>query len=338
MILNLIADAVKAGARRAKACEVLGLAVRTVERWAHSGTDGRHGPKSTPSSALTEEERTRVLATATSTEFRGVSPKQIVPTLADRGQYIASESSFYRVMKAESMDKHRRRERPGVKRPNEHEATGPWQLFSWDITYMNSPVRGMYYFLYLFMDVWSRKIVGWEVHDVESSELSSALVEKIEGDAPNGINLDGVVIHSDNGAPMKGATMLATLERLGIVKSFSRPRVSDDNPYSESLFRTLKYVPEYPQRFSSIEHAREWVAAFVAWYNEEHLHSAIGYVTPESRHTGNDDAILANRRAVYSAARLRHPARWSGSIRKWDKPKSVVLNPGHGKTKRGTAA
>ena len=223
MILNLIAEAVKAGARRAKACEVLGLAVRTVERWAHSGEDERRGPKSKPSSALTEDERTKVLETATSPEFRGVSPKQIVPTLADRGEYIASESSFYRVMEAESMDKHRRRERPGVKRPNEHEATGPWQLLSWDITYMNSPIRGMYYFLYLFMDVWSRKIVGWEVHNVESSELSSALVEKIERDAPAGISLEGAVIHADNGAPMKGATMLATLERLGVVKSGSGP-------------------------------------------------------------------------------------------------------------------
>lgn len=338
MILEQISAAVEAGARRAKACEVLGLSVRTVERWAHSGADARHGPKSTASSALTEAERTQVLETATSVEFRGVSPKQIVPTLADRGEYIASESSFYRLLKATSMDTHRRRERPRVARPHEHEATGPWQLISWDITYMNSPVRGMYYFLYVFMDVWSRKIVGWEVHDVESSELSSALVEKIERDSPNGINLAGVVIHSDNGGPMKGATMLATLERLGVVKSFSRPRVSDDNPYSESLFRTLKYVPEYPQRFSSIDHARDWVAAFVSWYNAEHLHSGIGYVTPESRHTGNDAAILANRRAVYSAARLRHPARWSGSIRKWDKPESVVLNPGHGKAQQAAAA
>ena len=138
-----------------------------------------------------------------------------------------------------------------------------------------------FFYLYLVEDVWSRKILGWDVHDVECSDLAAALVDRIRAEARPDIDLVGWVLHSDNGGPMKGATMLATLQRLGVVPSFSRPSVSDDNPYIESLFRTLKYCPEYPSSgFASVGHARLWVARFVAWYNDEHQHSGIGFVTP----------------------------------------------------------
>ncbi|HSJ18334.1 MAG TPA: DDE-type integrase/transposase/recombinase, partial [Solirubrobacterales bacterium] len=243
MIRQLIDEAVAAGARRKAACEILGLTARTVERWADHDDDRRCGPNTVPANKLSELERRKLITVATSPEFRDQSPKQIVPRLADRGEYLASESTFYRVLHAEDMQHHRARSRPPVARPHEHTANAPWQVASWDITYLRSLVRGQFFYLYLVEDVWSRKILGWEVHAEESAELAAALVERIRGDAGD-IDLRGWVLHSDNGAPMKGATMLATLQRLGVVPSFSRPSVSDDNPFSEALFRTLKYCPQ----------------------------------------------------------------------------------------------
>ncbi len=316
-----------AGARRKAACELLGLTARTLERWADHDDDRRHGPNIVPANKLSETERRKLIAVATSPEFRDQSPKQIVPQLADRGEYLASESTFYRVLHDEDMQHHRARSRPAVSRPHEHTASAPWQVASWDITYLPSLVRGQFFYLYLVEDVWSRKILGWEVHEEEASELAAALVERIRVDAGD-IDLRGWVLHSDNGGPMKGATMLATLQRLGVVPSFSRPGVSDDNPFSEALFRTLKYCPQYPSAgFASVEDARAWVAQFVDWYNNQHLHSSIGYVTPAARHAGHDVAILAARRALYQRARRRRPERWAGAEREWDRPLTVTLNP-----------
>jgi transposase InsO family protein len=329
MIATYIDEAVMAGAGRTRACEVVGLPARTLQRWAHKSDDGRHGPKHTPANKLSGMERQQVVAVATSPEFRDQSPKQIVPTLADRGEYVASESTFYRVLHEHGLQQHRGRARPPTPRPRGHAANGPWQLGAWDITYLRSHVRGQFFYLYLVEDVWSRKILGWDVHDVESTDFAADLVERIRDEAGPLVDLRGWVLHSDNGSPMKGATMLATMHRLGIVPSFSRPRVSDDNAYVESLFRTLKYCPAYPSKgFANVEAARTWVALFVTWYNEQHHHSAIGFVTPAQRHAGDDVAILAQRREIYECARRRHPARWSGQPRKWTRPEIVTLIPG----------
>ena len=328
MIRTLIDEAVAAGARRWRACEVLGLSVRTVERWGDSDDDGRHGPNQTPANKLSDLERRKVIAVATSAEFRDLSPSQIVPRLATRGEYVASESTFYRVLRAEDMQHHRSRARPPTTRPHEHVADAPWRVASWDITYLRSQLRGQFFYLYLVEDVWSRKILGWEVYDVESSDLAAALVERIRVEAGPDVDLVGWVLHSDNGGPMKGATMLATLQRLGVVPSFSRPSVSDDNPFIESLFRTMKYCPEYPTSgFVSVEQARLWVIRFVTWYNFEHQHSGIGFVTPAERHAGDDVAILAARRTTYERARCRHPERWARHTRPWRRPATVTLNP-----------
>jgi putative transposase len=329
MIRALVNEAVSAGARRWKACELLGLSVRALERWEDRGEDGRHGPKTSPANRLSDAERRRIVGVATSPEFRDKSPKQIVPQLADRGVYLASESTFYRVLRAEELQHRRGRARPPSYRPREHVAHGPWQLASWDITYLRSHVRGQFFYLYLVEDVWSRKILGWTVDEVECATLAANLVGRIHGEATaDGVDLAGWVLHADNGGPMKGATMLATLHRLGVVPSFSRPRVSDDNPFAESLFKTLKYCPAYPSDgFATIDVARVWVATFVAWYNAEHLHSGIGYVTPASRHAGCDEAILAARRATYARARRRHPERWARGERTWARPLTVILNP-----------
>lgn len=324
----LVEEAVAHGARFSRACEVLGLTARTLQRWVTSDGDGRHGPNRAPANKLSDPERRKVIAIATSPEFRDSSPKQIVPLLADRGVYVASESTMYRVLHDADLQHRRGRARPPAPRPREHRADGPWQVASWDITYLPSRVRGQFFYLYLVEDVWSRKILGWAVHDVESADHAAALVERIRDEAGPGIDLTGWILHSDNGSAMKGATMLATLQRLGVVPSFSRPSVSDDNPYVESLFRTAKYCPHFPlRRFDSVDDARAWVAGFVGWYNNEHQHSRIGFVAPSDRHAGRDVAILAARRATYTRARERHPERWARHTRPWARPAIVTLNP-----------
>ena len=267
-----------------------------------------------------------MVAIAARPEFCNASPHQIVPRLADRGEYLASESSFYRVLKTEQLLAHRGRATPAHRaRPRAYEVTAPRTLFSWDIPYVPSSIRGLYYYLYLFLDVFSRKAVGAEVHAEESMEHSSRLLDGICRE--EGIEKHQVSVPADNGGAMKGATMLATMQRLGIVPSFSRPSVSTDNPFSESLFRTLKYCPVYPTKpFASLDAAREWVATFVQWYNHEHLHSGIRFTTPASRHAGTDTAILHNRDRVYHAAQRTHPSRWSGTTRNWMKIERVTLN------------
>jgi putative transposase len=335
VIAKLIDDAAQAGARLERSCETMGITARTLQRWRSQGEqsmDRRFGPKTSPRNKLSAAERKKVLEAANWPEHRDLSPKQIVPRLADEGVYIASESTFYRILHEENALHHREPSRPrSVSRPREHVATGPCEVFSWDITYLRSAVRGAFHYLYLVEDVWSRKIVGWAVHDEESMDLASELINKTA--MRLGRDPRGIVLHSDNGSPMKGSTMLATLQHLGIVPSFSRPSVSDDNPYSEALFRTLKYRPEYPRgAFKSIEAARKWVKDFVAWYNTEHLHSAISFVTPDDRHTGKDQAALAKRKRVYEAARERNPQRWSGKTRNWERIEVVKLNPEKEKT------
>lgn len=328
MILGLLDEAQRSGARLGPACETLGISKRTVERWRGQdvGDDRREGPKSPPPNKLTKQERQKIVSAMNSPEHRDLSPNQIVPLLADKGRYLGSESSFYRILREEDLLHHREPSRPAVHtRPSEKVATGPSQVWSWDITYLASPIRGAFFYLYLVMDIWSRKIMGWEVHTTENMELSSAMIRRLCKE--NDVDPDQLNLHADNGGPMKGATMLATLEKLGVAASFSRPRVSDDNPYSESLFRTLKYRPEYPKRpFESIEAAIAWVAGFVRWYNEEHLHSEISFVTPGDRHAGRDISILKNRDEVYEQARQKNPSRWSGKTRNWTAPTKVVLN------------
>ena len=330
MILADVKEAVVAGARIARACEVVGINERTYQRWQKEpdgGEDRRKGPKHGPANRLTEEERATVVDTLNSPEFRKQSPKQVVPILAERGEYIASESSMYRILGDEGLNAHRAASRPPRHtKPREFVAHGPGQVLTWDITYLRSPVRGAFFYLYLVVDTWSRKILGWAVHDAESSTYASVLLRAVIKE--NGLSPETLVVHMDNGSPMKGATLRATLEALGVQASYSRPHVSNDNPYSEALFRTLKYRPEYPTKpFQSLEAAQKWVAGFVAWYNTEHRHSAIGYVTPDQRYSGSADAIFARRRQVYEAARRRNPERWTGDIRRWEAPDVVYLNP-----------
>lgn len=333
MAIELIREAVRAGAREASACEILGITTRTLRRWRATDelTDRRAAAARTRNypQALSAAQREEIIEVCNRAEYQSLPPSQIVPRLADRGQYLASEATFYRVLRQYGQVNRRGRTQPPrvVPKPRAWVAQGPNQVWSWDITFLPALVRGQFYRLYLITDIYSRMIVGWEIHHDELARHAADLIAR--SCLRHGVARDTLVLHSDNGSPMKGATMLATLQRLGVVPSFSRPSVSDDNPYSESLFRTLKYTPAYPNKpFADIDAARAWVLRFVTWYNTEHRHSGIQFVTPAQRQYGLDRETLAQRHAVYEAAKHALPQRWKGrNTRDWSHEEEVWLNP-----------
>lgn len=330
----LIEQAIKDGARQLRCCQVIGLSARSLQRWrlmvVQQGlcVDQRTLREQSPSNRLSDAERQVILDTANSVQFAHLPPSQIVPILADKGIYIGSEATVYRVLKASAQLHHRGLSKPAgsVKRPRALQASQPGQLLSWDITYLPTLVRGLFFYLYLVIDLYSRKVVGWQVYENESADKAAQLVKDIclrEGIEPNQATL-----HADNGSPMRASTMLMMLQTLGVMPSFSRPGVSDDNPFSEALFKTLKYHSMYPKKpFEDLLQARVWVGQFVKWYNEQHRHSSIQFVTPNERHELRDIDILNKRHDVYQHARSQHPERWSGNTRNWTHQKTVYLNP-----------
>ena len=323
------------GARLKSACEIAGIDLRTLQRWqAADGIksgDGRpQAVRPVPGHALSEAERAHLLAVANEPRFAAVPPARIVPMLADEGVYLASESTFSRVMKAQGQTAHRGRAKApkAVRPPTTHIATAPRQVWCWDMTYLPAQIMGRWFYLYLILDLYSRKIVGWEVHDADHADHAAHLVRRAalaEDIAAMGTK---PVLHGDNGSTLKATTVLAMLNWLGVKPSYSRPRVSDDNAYAESLFRTAKYRPEFPAKgFADLDQARLWAADFVRWYNFDHRHSGIRYVSPAQRHAGEDLAILAARHDLYLRARELNPARWSGDTRNWTPIGAVTLNP-----------
>lgn len=330
----MLNTAINSGARKALACKTLGVSVRTIQRWYHHRSDqliedGRpNAVRPEPQNKLSLEERELILSTCNDTEFANYPPGYIVPTLADSGRYIGSESTFYRVLKSAGQLNCRTRAKLGGKRskPAPQLTTKPNELWSWDISYLPTQTRGQHYYLYLIVDIFSRKIVGADVYEQELGELAADFLQRTTW-REKCVNT-GTVLHSDNGAPMRSFTMQAKMRDLGVASSYSRPRVSNDNPYSKSLFRTTKYHHSWPKDgFKSIEEARCWVGNFVSWYNEVHKHSAIKYVTPTERHNGLDKQILENRKATYLKAKSENPARWQNNIRNWDFINEVTLNP-----------
>jgi putative transposase len=241
-----------------------------------------------------------------------------VATLADEGTYLCSESTMYRLLRKNNLLTHRQKS----KKPTSYSktpliATGPNKIWSWDITYLKAEGRGRFYFLYLIVDIFSRKIMGWEVHSRECSVLASDLLESLI--IKEGVEKGNLTIHSDNGMPMRSSPLINTLYALGVSQSFTRPKVKNDNAYSESLFRTLKYCPEYPDKsFKSLPEARLWVNDFVHWYNHIHKHSQIGFVTPNEKHLGLSKDILERRRQVYLQAAERNPTRFTKGIKKFE--------------------
>lgn len=329
-VILLINEAHVAGARKHKACEILGLSIRTVERWQRPEgmMDKRTVSLRIPGNKFSDEERDRVLTTVNGSVYRDLPACKIVPMLADLGAYIGSESTIYRILRQENQLSHRQASRPAKhQRPQAYEAHQANQVWSWDITYLPTLVQGLFFYLYLIMDIYSRKIVGWCVQEAESSEHAAQLIKQACLDEQ--VVEAQLVLHSDNGSPMKGITMIAMLEKLGVIPSFSRPSVSDDNPYSESLFKTLKYHPSFPRlaKFATLVEARQWCEKFTQWYNTVHLHSALKFVTPQQRHTGEDILLRQQRHAVYLEAQKCHPERWARDTRNWAIETVVSLNP-----------
>lgn len=330
-----IEQAHRDGARLRLACEIAGINVRTLQRWkAGEGLlcgDGRpQAVRPLPAHALSQAERQQLVQVANEPRFADMPPARIVPMLADEGVYLASESTFARVLRERGQNVHRGAARaPQASRPpTTHVAHGPGQVWCWDMTFLPAIVAGRWFYLYLILDLYSRKIVGFEVHDSDDAEHAAHLVKRTA--LAEGIHAMPAkpVLHGDNGATLKATTVLAMLQWLGVKPSYSRPRVSDDNAFAESLFRTAKYRPEFPVAgFADLDSARQWAAAFVHWYNHDHRHSGIRYVSPAQRHAGDDHAILQQRHALYCQARQRNPRRWSGNTRNWTPIGAVTLNP-----------
>jgi putative transposase len=291
------------------ACAALAISRATHYRRDREPMLGPPAPRPAPPRALSEIEHATVLDLLNGERFVDASPAQTYATLLDEGRYLASERTMYRILAAAGEVRERRNQRvhPAYAKP-ELLATGPNQLWSWDITKLRGPVKWTYFQLYVILDVYSRYVTGWMV----ATRESAILAERLIGDsaAKQGIKADSLTIHADRGTSMTSKPVALLLADLGIVKSHSRPHVSNDNPYSEAGFKTLKYRPDFPERFGSIEDARAFCQGFFAWYNNDHRHSGIALFTPADVHYGRSDQMLVARAGVLAGAYAVHPERF----------------------------
>lgn len=331
--LDLINEAVSQGVRLVKACEYLGIAVSTYLKWskAPEAEDGRITAEHTRNSrALSEEERQAVIERYCQPDMSDLSIRQAFHKLLDMGEYFASESTVYRIFREQDINVRRDGTRKPIKRhkPTSFEATGPNQVWAWDITYLKDAVhQGRFYYVFAIVDIYSRYVVHAAVYESECAENAVKFLEAAI--QKHHIKPRALVLHSDNGAAMKAALTLALLAKYEVEPSRSRPRVSNDNAYSESLFKTMKYRGYMGKRqYHSLEEARTKLDEFVTMYNKEWVHSGINNVTPESRFNGIDGLIQDRRQLVLLRARERNPDRWiSGTVRQFKMAGSQFLNP-----------
>jgi transposase InsO family protein len=284
-------------------------------------------PRSRPAHALSDEERAQVRDTLNSPRFMDKAPRQVYAALLDESVYLCHWRTMYRVLAAHEEVRERRnvRRHPVYQKP-ELLATAPNQVWSWDITLLLGADKWIHYPLYTVLDIYSRYVVGWLIAEIESAELARQLIA--ETAAKQGIEPDQLTLHADNGAPMKSKSLTQLLIDLGIIKSHSRPYTSDDNPFSEAQFKTMKYHPNYPERFASSEAARQWGRQFFPWYNNEHYHSGLNLLTPASVHYGAAPVIQQQRQTVMTAAYQAHPDRFvRGQPRVKGAPAAVYINP-----------
>jgi len=326
LAVELIQEANTNGARIWKACEALEISVSTFERW-RSGkySDQRKGATKLVPRKLTKEEKEKIINISCNEEYKDCNPYKIHASLLDKGVYIASTSSFYRVLRESGLIHHRGNTRPGTSHnaPPERVATGPNQVWCWDITWLTTTVRGLFKYAYVIIDIWDRSIVKWSIHDREDDALAEELFQA----ALKENNFPDVFVHSDNGNPMKGISLLALFYDLGICNSYSRPRVSNDNPFIESWFKTLKYDVSYSGKFETLAEARKWFAVFVHQYNTSHSHSGLYFITPKQMRNGEYEIIAKNRNKTMLEAKKRNPQRWSRPAKQLPKEHIVYLNP-----------
>jgi putative transposase len=291
-----------------EACRVLGVPRSSLYR--ARKPNPAPSPRPTPQRALDEEEKAEVRAVLNSERFCDAAPREVYATLLDEGEYYCHWRTMYRILEEhdEVHERRNQRRRPVSIKP-ELRATGPNELWSWDITYLRGP-KGIHYYLYVILDVFSRFVPGWMIADRELAGLAEQLIA--ETCAKQGISRDELVLHSDRGSAMRSKTVAQLLIDLGVAKSHSRPYTPTDNPYSESQFKTMKYRPEYPERFNEQEEARDWARGFFRWYNHEHHHSGLGLMTPAALHYDLAEEIYEQRRQVLAAAYAAYPERFVG--------------------------
>jgi putative transposase len=289
------------------ACEMLGVPRSSYYRVQQPKRESKPRPK--PKNALTQQEREKVRQTLNSERFQDSAPRQVYATLLDEGTYLCDWRTMYRVLDSYNEVKERRNQlrHPSYTKP-ELLATGPNQLWSWDITKLKGPAKWTYYYLYTILDVFSRYVTGWVIAERESAALAKQLIA--ESCAKQHIQPEQLTLHADRGSAMIAKSVALLLADLGVTKTHSRPHVSNDNPYSESQFKTMKYRPGFPQRFGSIQDARAWARSFFQWYNNEHHHSGLGLLTPVVVHYGQARVVLDQRQKVLQAAYAAHPERF----------------------------
>jgi putative transposase len=299
------------------ACESLGVPRSSFYRARQPKSEPK--PRPTPERALTQEEKEQVRQTLNSERFQDSAPRQVYATLLDDGEYLCSWSTMYRILNEHQEVRERRDQlrHPNYTKP-ELLATGSNQLWSWDITKLKGPAKWIYYYLYTILDVFSRYVPGWLIAECESATLAKQLIA--ESCVKQRIEPDQLTLHADRGSAMRSKTVAHLLADLGVTKTHSRPYVSNDNPYSESQFKTMKYRPDFPERFGSIQDARAWARPFFRWYNHEHHHSGLGLLTPVTVHYGQAQTVIEQRRKVLLAAYAAHPERF---VRGEPKPPSL---------------
>ena len=315
--------------KRCPATEVLdalGVSRASFYRRLKPRPAGPPRPRSHPANRLSDEERGQILSLLHQDEYVDQCPREIVPKLADKGIYLGSVRTMYRVLAEHSKVRERRQlARHPAHRAPILEARGPNQVWTWDITRLPGPYKGKWYFLYLMLDLYSRYVVGWMVACRENARLAQHFIRTtVQKHLKPGQNL---TIHSDRGAPMTAGTTRELHELLGVLQSFSRPRTSDDNPTSEAIFKTIKYHSTMPPFFANKEEAQEYFEGFMRWYNHEHMHSGLNDLAPASVHQGVADQVVAARQAVMDAAYNRHPERFArGNPKVRTNPKSMGIN------------
>jgi putative transposase len=309
------------------ACEALGVPRSNLYRRRRPATDRQSQARPAPPRALSPAEQTQVRDTLNSERFRDLAPREVYATLLDEGQYYCCWRTMYRILAQHAEVRERRDQlrHPAYTKP-ELMATGPKQVWSWDITQLRGPSKGLYYYLYVILDIFSRYVVGWMMAERQTAALAQQMIT--ETCAKQAIEGGCLTIHADNGGAMTAKPIALLLADLGVTKSHSRPHVSDDNPYSEAQFKTLKYHPEYPERFGSLADARAWARRFFGWYNDEHHHTALGLLTPADVQHGRTAAVLAKRQEVLQRAYEAHPERFvKGAPVPLEPPAVVWINP-----------